>query len=267
MPAKIVTLTSDFGLKDPYVAEMKAVILTLCPDAIIVDITHEIEKFNVRAGAFMLSSAAPYFPEGTVHVAVVDPGVGTKRRAIVVQTRHGFFVGPDNGLLILAAEKQSITGIREITNSKLMLANISSTFHGRDVFAPAAAHLLNGVPHCDFGPEVTNAVKPEFAKITRGEGFLIGEVLFVDGFGNVITNVSRLEMAQLHLGDWITVELPSGDLKMRFCKTYADAKSEETISLIGSHGYVELAINRGSAAERFQTKGGDKVKFTFLNHR
>jgi S-adenosyl-L-methionine hydrolase (adenosine-forming) len=262
LPGKIVTLTSDFGLKDPYVAEMKAVILSIYSDAVIVDVTHEIEKFNIRMGAFMLASAAPYFPKGTVHVGVVDPGVGTERRSLLVQTRQGFFVGPDNGLLILAAEKQGITSIREITNPKLMLARVSNTFHGRDVFAPAAAHLANGVPPSDFGPEIRDVVKPKFTKVKISKDALIGEVLNVDGFGNVITNVNENDMTQLHAGDWITAELPNCNLKLRFGKAYAEAKPKEALALIGSHGYVELAVNQGNAAETFQTKIGDKVKLS-----
>ena len=262
MSAKIVTLTSDFGSRDPYVAEMKAVILSICPDAVIVDISHEIEKFNIRIGAFMLASAVPYFPKDTVHVAVVDPDVGTERRSILVQTQRGFFVGPDNGLLILAAEKQGIISIHEITNPKLMLSSVSCTFHGRDVFAPAAAHLANEVPPSDFGPEIRDVVKPKFRKVKISKGALIGEVLHVDGFGNVITNVNEKYMTQLHSGAWITAELPNRNLRLKFGKTYAEAQPKEALALIGSHGYVELAINQGNAAGTFHAKAGDMIKLT-----
>jgi len=262
LSAKIVTLTSDFGSRDPYVAEMKAVILSICPDAVIVDVSHEIEKFNIRIGAFMLASAVPYFPKDTVHVAVVDPDVGTERRSILVQTQRGFFVGPDNGLLILAAEKQGIISIHEITNPKLMLSSVSCTFHGRDVFAPAAAHLANEVPPSDFGPEIRDVVKPKFRKVKISKGALIGEVLHVDGFGNVITNVNEKYMTQLHSGAWITAELPNRNLRLKFGKTYAEAQPKEALALIGSHGYVELAINQGNAAGTFHAKAGDMIKLT-----
>ena len=242
-----------------------AVILSICPEAAIVDVTHEIDKFNIRMGAYMLASAAPYFPKGTVHVGVVDPGVGTERRSILVQTRQGFFVGPDNGLLIFAAEKQGITSIHEITNPKLMLPRVSNTFHGRDVFAPAAAHLANGVPPSDFGPLIRDVVKPEFAKVTRKKDMLVGEVLNIDGFGNVVTNLSEQEITKLLVGDWIIAELPKCKLKLKFGKTYAEAQPKEALALIGSHGYVELAVNQGNAAETFQTKAGDKVKLTLSN--
>jgi len=259
---KIITLTTDFGLRDPYVAEMKAAILCICSDAVIVDISHCIDKFNIRMGAYMLASASPHFPKGTVHVAVVDPGVGTQRRSLLIQTRQGFFVGPDNGVLLLAAERQDITSIHEITNPKLMLPNVSSTFHGRDVFAPAAAHLSNGVPPSDFGPGIRDVVKPEFAKVKRSNGTLIGEVLHVDGFGNVITNISEQDKTKLQAREWILAELPNRNLRLRFSKAYAEAKPKEALAIIGSHGYVELAVNQGNAGEAFHIKVGDMVKIS-----
>lgn len=259
MPARIVTLTSDFGLKDPYVAEMKAVILGLCPNVVLIDVTHEVDKYNIRMGAFMLASAAPYFPKNTIHLAVVDPGVGTERRAIIVKTRQDFFVGPDNGLLILAAEKQGIISVHEITNPNFMLPSVSCTFHGRDVFAPAVAHLADGVPPSDFGPEISDFVKPEFTKVRRSKGALAGEVLHVDGFGNIITNISEQELAKLGVGEWIVAQLPNSKVKLRFGKAYAEGKPNKTLALIGSHGYLEIALNQGNAAEKIQAKPGDKI--------
>ena len=190
----MITLTSDFGLKDPYVAEMKGVILTINPKATLIDITHEVEKFDVRMAAFILASAAPYFPQGTVHLAVVDPGVGTQRRAIIIQTKKSFFVGPDNGILILAAQNQGIEHVYQITNPTFMLPKISSTFHGRDIFAPAAAHLDKGVPPKEFGPEIKDLTKPEFASVKQTNGSLIGEVIHIDGFGNIITNITEKDI-------------------------------------------------------------------------
>jgi S-adenosylmethionine hydrolase len=253
-------LTTDFGLKDPYVAEMKAVILGICPNAVIIDITHEIEKFNIRMGAYVLASAVPYFPADSIHMAVVDPGVGTRRRPIVIQTRQGFFVGPDNGLLVLAAEKQGIMRIHELANPRFMLPKVSQTFHGRDVFAPAAAHLMNGVKPEEFGPEIRKAVQPKFAKVTRRNGVLIGEVLHVDGFGNIITNINEKEVAQSHAKGEVNLELVSYKLKLKFCRAYGETKPQEPLALIGSHGYLEISINQGNAAKKFETKPGDKIK-------
>ena len=260
MPTKIATLTTDFGLKDPYVAEMKAAILSICPNTAIVDITHEIAKFNIRVGAYVLASAAPYFPKGSIHVAVVDPGVGTQRRPILIQTKQGFFVGPDNGILVLAAEKQGITRVHELANPQFMLPKVSNTFHGRDIFAPVAAHLLNGVTPEEFGPEISEAAKPEFAKTMQKNGVLVGEVLLVDGFGNIITNIKEKEVAQSHLKGTVNVELPDCKLKLRFCKAYGETKPREPLALIGSHGFLEIALNQGSAATKFKAKSGDKIK-------
>jgi S-adenosylmethionine hydrolase len=257
---KIISLTTDFGLKDPYVAEMKAVILGICPEAVIVDVTHEVPKFDVRTGAYMLASATPYFPKGTIHVAVVDPGVGTKRRPLLIQTGQGFFVGPDNGILTLAAEKQGIISIREITNPKLMRPHVSSTFHGRDVFAPAAAHLAAGVSPAEFGPEIQDVVEPDFAKVAFSKGALIGEVLHVDGFGNIITNVTEQELERLKVRDSIVVEVAEHRIKTRFCRTYAETKPGEALALIGSQGYLEIAVNQGNATEKFKVQLSDKVR-------
>jgi len=260
MPSNIITLITDFGLKDPYPAEMKAAILSICPNAIIVDITHEIAKFNIRMGAHVLASAVPYFPKDSVHVAVVDPGVGTRRRSIIVQTRQSFFVGPDNGILVLAAEKQGIVRVHELTNPRLMLPKVSNTFHGRDIFAPAAAHLLKGVKPAEFGPEIREAAKPEFTNVTRRNGTLVGEVLRVDGFGNIITNINEKEVAQSNVKSKISVELPGYKLKLKVCNAYGEAEPQEPLVLIGSHGFLEISINQGNAAENFGTKPGDTIK-------
>ncbi len=238
---------------------MKAVILRISPNAAIVDVTHEIAQFNIRMGAYTLAVAAPYFPEGAIHVAVVDPGVGTRRRPIIVQTQHGFLVGPDNGLLILVAEQQGIKCIREITNTRLMLPQVSSTFHGRDIFAPAAAHLANGVAPAEFGPEIRDAVKPEFAEVKLRNGVLAGEVLHVDNFGNIITNMSEKEVMCIHVADVVNVELVAQKLRLKFCKAYGEAKPQEPLALIGSHGYLEISLNQGNAAEKFKLKPGDKI--------
>ena len=254
-----ITLTSDFGLKDPYVAEMKGVILTLSPNATLVDITHGVEKFNIRMGAFMLASAAPYFPKGTVHLAVVDPGVGTERRAILIQTKLGFFVGPDNGVLTLATQNQGIEHIYELDNPKFTLPKASCTFHGRDVFAPAAAHLDLGVKPFKFGPEVKDPVNPEFAIVRQRNDSFIGEVLYVDSFGNIVTNISSTEIAQAKT---INVKIKELSLKFTFGKTYAQAKPQEPIALFGSRGFLEIALNQANAAEKFHLKAGDKIEVT-----
>jgi S-adenosylmethionine hydrolase len=257
--SKIITLTTDFGLKDPYVAEMKAAILQICPEAILVDITHEIEKFNVRMGAFILSCAAGYFPKGTVHVAVVDPFVGTRRRPIMLETRRGFFVGPDNGVLLLAAERDGIENCREIANKSLMLPEISNTFNGRDIFAPVAAYLANGMEAKEIGPELSKIVKPVFTKVTKEESGVSGEILHLDNFGNIITNITRAHISQLDYNDWLEIRLARRKLKFKLRKTYGEVQRNEFLALIGSHGYLEIAVNQGSAAKKLMAKQGDKI--------
>ncbi|MCW4002885.1 MAG: S-adenosyl-l-methionine hydroxide adenosyltransferase family protein [Candidatus Bathyarchaeota archaeon] len=256
----MITLTSDFGLKDPYVAEMKGVILGINPNATLIDVTHEIQKFNVRMGAFVLASVAPYFPKGTIHLAVIDPSVGTERRAIVIQTKQGYFVGPDNGVLVLAAKPQGIEHIYELANPKYMRSEGSSTFHGRDIFAPAAAHLDKGVDPSDFGPKVTDVVKPEFVRVKQSNGSFLGEVLHIDSFGNIITNINQ---KLVPTAEKAIVQTPATRIEIKVAKTYAKAKLGEPIALIGSHGFMEIALNQASAAEKFHVKVGDKIAVSF----
>lgn len=255
----MITLTTDFGLMDPYVAEMKGVILTINSKATLIDITHNVEKFNIRMAAFILASAAPYFPKGTVHLAVVDPGVGTQRRAIVVETKRGFFVGPDNGVLMLAAQSQGIERIHEISNPNLMLPQTSNTFHGRDVFAPAAAYLDKDAHAKDFGDEIKNSVVPNFSAVQQSGDSLIGEALYIDSFGNIVSNIKEKNMPKSYT---INVELPKTSFKARFVKAYGEAEIFAPVVLVGSHGFIELALNQGSAAEKFHVKAGDKIVVT-----
>lgn len=259
MPNPIITLTTDFGLKDPYVAEMKAVILNISPNTKIVDITHQIEKFNIRMGAYVLAAASSYFPKGTIHVVVVDPGVGTRRKAILIQTKKGYFIGPDNGVLALAAENQGIEHVYKITNPKLKLPKISNTFHGRDIFAPAAAHLAKGTPPSEFGPEIHKIVTPKFAKITRRKGGLIGEIIHIDGFGNIVTNFSEKELESMGIKGMVNIKLKNTRLKLKLCKVYAEVEARKPLAIIGSHNFLEISVNQGNAADTFKTKVGDKV--------
>jgi len=255
----VVTLLSDFGLKDPYVAEMKAVISTISPEARMIDISHSIEKFNIRMGAFLLASASPYFPKGTVHVGVVDPGVGTKRRALLIATKHAFYVGPDNGLLILAAQNDKIRHVYAITNTRLMLPHVSLTFHGRDVFAPAAAHLGNGAAPTDFGTEIKDYVIPTFAAPVLKGRELTGEVLHVDDFGNIITNVTNKNLGKIEVKRrrFLTVKLKNKTLKIRFCEAYGEVAIRDILALVGSHDFLEIAVNQGNASKKLETKAGD----------
>lgn len=259
MARAIITLTTDFGLRDPYVAEMKAVILGINPNAAIVDLTHEIAKFDIRMGAYVLASASSYFPQGTIHVAVIDPGVGTRRRPIIIQTERASYVGPDNGVLILAASNQGIRHIYEISNRKLMLPKISATFHGRDIFAPAAAHLAKGVSHTEFGPKIHGIFAPDFTRIVRRKNAIVGEVIHIDGFGNIITNLGEKELKSMKIKDTVNIKLKNTQLKLRLCKAYAEVEKDKPLALLGSHNFLEISINQGDAAKFFKVKNGDKV--------
>jgi S-adenosylmethionine hydrolase len=253
-------LTTDFGLRDSYVAEMKAVILSISPNATVVDITHQIDKFNVRMGAYVLASAAPRFPEGTVHVAVVDPSVGTRRRPIIVQTDRGFFVGPDNGVLALAVKNiGGKTRVYRITNDEFMLAKVSTTFHGRDIFAPAAAHLANGIHPPEFGPEIHQMLSPKFAKIIRRRGALEGQVIHIDDFGNIVTSFTEKELKTMKTKDKLNVKVGNTELKLKLCKAYADSKGKKPLAIIGSHDFLEISVNQGDAASTFNVRVEDKV--------
>ncbi|MGQ9551538.1 MAG: SAM hydrolase/SAM-dependent halogenase family protein [Candidatus Bathycorpusculaceae bacterium] len=259
---QLITLTTDFGLKDHYVAEMKAVILSISPDTTIIDITHDVEKFNIRMGAYILASATPYFPKGTIHLAIVDPGVGAERRPLLIQTEKSFYIGPDNGLLVLAAKNQNIKHVYELRNPRLMLPKISDTFHGRDIFAPAAAHLANGTPPTEFGPETRRITNPEFAKIVRKKNVLIAEVLHIDSFGNIITNLKEKDLEKADIKKALTVTMKNVRLNLKLCKAYSEVGPREPLAVIGSHNFLEISINQGDAANQFKVKAKEKLRIT-----
>jgi len=258
----MVTLLSDFGLKDPYVAQMKAVIISICPDARIVDISHEVRKFDIRMGAFILTQAAKWFPEGTIHVAVVDPGVGTERRAITVEASRSLYAGPDNGLLMMSALREGICHIYEIADPKYVLKNVSRTFHGRDIFSCAAAHLAKGVPPSELGPEIDDAVVPRYVNSQITGKKIVGEVIYIDDFGNIITNVSPTDLRKCGIeeGGKLKVKLRGRVLTLKLCSAYGETHLNEPLSIIGSSDLLEVAVNQGNAAQTYDVNVGDLVE-------
>lgn len=258
----VISLLTDFGLIDPFVAEMKATILSLCPDAEIIDITHLVDKFDVRMGAFLLAGATPYFPRGTVHVGVVDPGVGSERRPIVIETGKCLFVGPDNGLLVPAATNDGMLHVYELTNRSLMRSEVSSTFHGRDVFAPAAAHLASGASPKECGPEISDYVKPKYAHSTIDGTTATCEIFHVDSFGNLVTSLPNADLAKLNLKSRQKVRVAIGGkrLTVRYVTTYSDLDGNEIGILVGSHGFVELACREKNAAKLIGARRGNAVR-------
>lgn len=262
MPKRpIITLLSDFGLRDSYVAEMKAVILSISPNAHIVDISHEVRKFDVRMGAFLLARAAPFFPKGTVHVAIVDPGVGTERRPIIVETERSFYVGPDNGLLMLSAQRENVRHVYVVENRKYMLKSISRTFHGRDIFAPAAAYLTRGVPPSEMGSEIFDPIMPSFARPKVLDRSIRGEIIHIDDFGNLITNITYSDLKLLGIKESgnLLVELGKEKMLLRLCKAYGEAEIGMPLAIIGSCNFLEIAVNQGNASKFFGVKDGEGI--------
>lgn len=252
----VITLISDFG--DVYPASMKGVILSINPAANIVDISHSVPSHDIRTGAFILLTIARYFPPGTVHIAVVDPGVGTIRRALAIRAESEsgvhYFIGPNNGLLIPAAKSFGDFKVYEITNQNLFRKQISSTFHGRDIFAPVGAHISKGLNIIDVGRQIFDFVDLDFGKGKKKDDSLEGNVTFIDPFGNVVTNISS-DMVDFKPGDVLDIQ----NTRVLFHKAYGFCKKSEPIALIGSHGFLEIAINMGNAALFFNKKRDDEI--------
>ncbi|MCS7011511.1 MAG: SAM-dependent chlorinase/fluorinase [Anaerolineales bacterium] len=256
----IITLTTDFGLKDSFVGTMKGVILSICPTAQLVDLTHEIPPQNILAGGLALWRAFPYFPAGTVHIAVVDPGVGTSRRPLAVRLGGQYLVGPDNGLFTSLYEEAEGRGwsieIVHLTNKSYFLPEISRTFHGRDIFSPVAAHLANGVPLTEFGPPVPDPVRLSLPKPERLPYGWRAQVIGVDHFGNLTTN---LPAAVLFAPKQTIVRL--GRFEIRgVSATYGEHAPGELIALIDSENRLEIALVNGNAAQFTGAHIGDEVE-------
>ncbi len=271
-PCGVIALLTDFGLRDVYVAAMKAVILAINPEARIVDITHEVPKFSVRDGAFTLLSVYRYFPEGTVFVVVVDPGVGGGRRALLVVTHRYFFIGPDNGVLLPAALEDGVEAVYELRNPAYMVHPVSASFHGRDIFSPAAAWLTRHADPSAFGPEVPveSLVEPPRLKYLEvlGGGRALVEVVHVDGFGNLILSARWEELDEalggLRPGDELRVKaLCSGvEALARVRRVFSEAPRGELVLYRDSLGFAELAVNLGSAAEKLRAGSGCRVSLS-----
>ncbi len=257
MKTPIVTLLTDFGTQDTYVGSMKGVILSICPQAQLVDLTHAVPPQNITTGAFLLKTSMNYFPKGTVHLTVVDPGVGSSRKAVAIQSRGHYFVGPDNGLFAAALRDRGFEAAIELTEKKYHLAKVSQTFHGRDIFAPVAAHLAKGVLFSKLGKSL-NELVPGTLPLPRPtkEGFE-GEVLWIDHFGNLVTNFGNRTLS-------VSFRLKIGKRTIdKVGRHYAQAKKGELLVLGGSSGYLEVSVNQGRADKVLKTKIGDKVNLIF----
>jgi S-adenosylmethionine hydrolase len=251
---KPITLTTDFGLRDWFVGTMKGVILKIAPNAPVIDLTHGISAGDVRAGAFAIAAAYRYFPAGTIHVGVVDPGVGGNRAGLVIETENNLFVGPDNGLFSFVRRGERLKSIHRIENPQYQLAVISRTFHGRDVFAPVAAHLSRGVSVGELGPRVHDIERLEWPALKTLRSGLRGEIVYIDHFGNAITNVTGGSVLTSGAG-----KVRVGQKLVPIEARYGAVKAGRPVAVIGSSGLLEIAINGGNAAKSLKLKIGSPV--------
>ena len=255
----LITLTTDFGLRDPYVAAMKGVMYGISRELCVVDLSHEIPPQDVLDGALFLAGALPYFPKGTIHVVVVDPGVGTDRRPIALSAGDQILICPDNGLPTLFLREHPLQEARVITNRRLIRETVSPTFHGRDVFAPAAAHLACGAPMEQLGKETDTIVTLDLPRPRKEGGRLEGEILHTDRFGNLVTNIHQSMLAEA-----TPSVVRAGRHRLGcICQTYAEVSPGSPVALFGSTGYLEIAVNGGSAHAALHLRKGDPVSIEF----
>lgn len=252
--SRIITLTTDFGTRDGYVAAMKGVILALNPNARLVDISHEIEPQNVAQAAFVLGTTCPFFPKGAIHIGVVDPGVGTDRKALLLETAMGSFLGPDNGIFSHVIEASPEYRAISLTNPKYWRKPVSRTFHGRDIFAPVAGYLSKGIAPKEFGEAITPLVTFPVNRVERTDDALLGEVIYIDRFGNLVTNIRERDLPP-EIGR-VVVEV-GGHTIRGLSPSYA--QGGELLAIVGSSDTVEIAARDGSAAAQLGARIGQKV--------
>ncbi len=249
-----LALLTDFGYKDGFVGSMKAVISRINPSASVIDLTHEIDSFDILEASLVLNSSYKYFPKYTIFVCVVDPGVGTKREALIVQTQNYFFIAPNNGILTLPLKTEKILKIVKIENPEFMLKTDTNTFHGRDVFAPAAAYLSRGIPMENFGKELPkkDLIKINFPEPKVQNGKIIGEILRFDKFGNALTNLDKLPKR-------FKAKIKNYEIK-KVCKNFLEGDKNNPNLIKGSFGFYEIFVPLENAKERFSLRKGDKIE-------
>jgi S-adenosylmethionine hydrolase len=270
-PPPTVVFMTDFGVLDDSVALCKGVMYGITPNLRIVDLTHQVSAFSIADGARFLFGATPYFPAGTVFVAVVDPGVGSSRKAVVVKSKRGqFFVLPDNGLMTMVQDRDGIESAREITNPDWMIgAKISSTFHGRDIFSPVGAHIARGDDWTQVGPVVKELVRLDLKQADIGERGLTGEVIAIDGpYGNLITNIDADDFMKLgyQRGDWLKVTIAGHEVELPFVKTFSDVPLRQPLLFIDSRGRASFALNQASFAAKYDIQPPQPVFISRKGH-
>lgn len=267
-PPTVVFMT-DFGVVDDSVALCKGVMYGIAPNLRIVDLTHQVTPYSIQDGARFLFGASPYFPEGTVFVVVIDPGVGSTRKPVVVKSKRGqFFVLPDNGLMTMVEDRDGIEGVREITNQDWMIgAKISSTFHGRDIFSPVGARIARGDDWSGVGPEIRQLVRLDLKPSRVDDKGLSGEVIALDGpFGNLVTNIDAEDFQKLgyQRGDRLKVAISGREIELPFVKTFSDVPLKQPLLFIDSRGRVSFAVNQGSFAAAYDVHPPQPV---FIPHK
>jgi len=262
MPKKqsIITLITDFGLQDGYIGVMKGVMANINPSASVIDISNTIVAQDIFQAACVLDNSYNFFPRGTIHVVIVDPGVGSERKILCLKTKDYLFLAPDNGVLSFVIAKEESPSIREVTNDEFFLPKISNTFHGRDIFAPVAAHLSKGVSHKELGKRIDKINEISLPKpILSPDGDLTAEIIYVDSFGNLITNVNEEIFDRMKIGKG-KVSITMGRRRINgICSSYSDVGDNEALAIFGSSGYLEISVNRGSAGSILKLKKGDKL--------
>jgi S-adenosylmethionine hydrolase len=255
----IITLLTDFGISDPYVGSMKGIMMGINPEIRIVDISHQVTRQNIDEAAYILKRIYPYFPEKTIHVIVVDPGVGSERHILVVKTNRQTFLAPDNGVLKYVFNEHPESQVYRVTNTEYFLNTVSRTFHGRDIFAPVAAHLSRGIPVSSLGDSFLEFVKGRIPRPTVGSKRVIGEIIYIDRFGNGITNIDKdLLMKQKRIKMAIRNQIID-----KLYKTYSQVPTDKPLALIGSDETLEISTNGGNAKELIGFDIGDRVVVCF----
>jgi S-adenosylmethionine hydrolase len=266
---KIVALLTDYGTRDQYAGSLRGAVLAAFPDASVVDLTHHIPSHGVREAAFVLRATASVFPAGTTFVCVVDPGVGTARRCIAVRAGGYFFVGPDNGLFSLILSDHPEAEVRQLTNAALFRANVSSTFHGRDIFGPVGGALARGTAFAEVGPTIEDAFHFEFPEPKfRDDGGIEGQVIYIDTYGNLVSTIGGSPWQTfVHgaNGDLTEMVVEVGRVVVPVVTTFGDVPDDEACAYLGSTGRIEVAVNQGSAAKRFEASIGTPVKLKRLS--
>ena len=263
---RIITITTDFGMESWFVGTMKGAIKRICPDCELVDITHNIRRFNVHEAAFSVLNSYPYFPRDAIHVVVVDPGVGSSRIGMAAESSAGCFVGPDNGVFSYVTEREKDFRAAALENPKYMLPEVSSTFHGRDIFAPAAAHLALGVPLGEFGPVIEQPIRLKRSVPARlGDRELVGHIIYIDHFGNCISDLRKEDVHDCagELPRRIKLSIRDNVIT-RISSSYSEGREGELICLFGSSGFLEFGVYKGNAEQQFTIEEGGEFILKML---